>query len=135
MQGSAPQPDFGSEEFRKKWEATAREAMELQSGSDEKLVGHIVHILGDLTAIAPSLSRLRAIMENSDHPIFKAANVSPELREHMKQMRRAQLGALVQAIRVIQKTQAATFKAMPVIQDAEKKAHLDKAMRDLGLDV
>lgn len=129
-ESSSQNPEYGSEGFRKKFEDIAKSAM----NDDTELVNQVIQALSSVVRLIPSIGRIREIANDASHPIFASPNSSPLLKEHMRQMRRAQLGSLIQTIRVIQKTQNATFTAVPDIERKEKKNIVDEALRNLGIN-
>lgn len=104
---------------------------------DQVLVDRVLKILYAVARLTPHLSRLKVIAENADHPLFAHPDltISPEMKEHMRLMRKAQLGALVNVISIMQKTSLKTVAEAPKIERQAQKSAVDKAMEGLGIDV
>lgn len=132
MENTSGQP----EDFRKRAEEAAREAMILATGGDNELIAHVVRILVDISKLAPSITRLQQIAENPNHPLFTSPNadISPELKEHMAVMRRKQVGAIMHALKTIVDTQKKTMQELPKIDADAKKRAIDASLKNLGID-
>lgn len=132
MHDTPDQPD----DIRKRAEDAAREAMILATGGDNELIAHVVRVLVDISKLAPSMTRLKEISENANHPLFvgAGANVDAGLKEHMATMRRAQVGAIMHALKVIVDTQKKTMQELPKIDADAKKRAIDASLKGLGLD-
>lgn len=110
--------------------------MILATGGDNELIAHVVRILVDISKLAPSMPRLQQIAENPNHPLFVGAGATVEigLKEHMAAMRRAQVGAIMHALKVITDTQKKTIQELPKIDADAKKRAIDASLKNLGID-
>lgn len=115
-------------------ERAKREQEILASGKDHELIGRIIHILTEIAHLAPSLGRIREILEMEEHPLISTDGAGPELARAVKLMRKAQIGALMTTLRVIVKSQQQMQGGLPQI-DAEARARvLKESLGRIGLD-
>lgn len=103
------------------------------AGGDDVIIAEVVNISMRISKLAGDLPRLREIASDENHPIFVASesNLTPELKAHMRDMRKAQVGALLYVIKIMQKTQMKTTKELPLIEEATKKRIVDEAINRL----
>lgn len=104
---------------------------------DREIVNEVVQILQRITHLARFLPRLKEICEDENHPLFVSHShaVSEYTKNHMKQMRKAQVGALIQVIRIIGKTQQATQEKAPIIHSLDKENAINESMKRAGFDI
>lgn len=111
-----------------------RERRILASGSDHELIGRIINILAEIARLAPDLKRIREILELEDHPLISTKSAGPELAAAIKQVRKAQIGALMTTLRVIVKTQQQMDAGMPAIAKEAMDRVIDESLGRIGLD-
>lgn len=133
MQNTSPEQPDGDFEFLKRVTQVARDQMIIASGGDAAIVAEVVNILARIAKLAPNLPRLREIVESENHPLFNGdgGNIAPELKTHMRDMRKAQVGALLYVIKIMTKTQVKTTTELPAIEQAARKRIVDESISKL----
>lgn len=103
--------------------------------TDEMLVRMVVLLLRDVSKLAPYLPRLTVIASNPDHPVFRDSKTDPRVKEIATRMRMNQLHAFAGLLRfLVEDTSAAAAGMILGASDSQRKAAVDKALRDIGLD-
>lgn len=103
--------------------------------TDEMLVRMVILLLKDISKLAPYLPRLHVIATNPDHAIFKDTKTDPRVVEIATRMRMNQLGAFAALLRFLVEDNSAAAAGMILgASDAQRKAVVEKAMKDLGID-
>lgn len=107
-----------------------------QARVDEQIVLQVVKALTEISKLSGSLSRLKEIALDEKHALFVSSHtdLTPEMREFLSKMRRAQVGGLVHMMSIIKKTQFLAEKEIPKMDLHARKSAVDKAMQALGIE-
>lgn len=109
-------------------ESLPPEALDL--GPDKALISTVLSILRLAVWLIPKIYRLTDIFNNPEHVIFTldVRDISPEFREHMKKMRREQVGAILHLAKVIERTTKQTQLEAPAIDAAARQRIIDESL-------
>lgn len=132
-------PPQNPDDMRKLIESLARRAIgdvSLAQDPDAQLILRVVKILLEISHLVPELPRLETLVSDPNTRLYltESPALSPEMKEHMKNMRKAQIGALLNVIRVIERTVSATFTEAPRLDAQARKRAVDEALSRIGFE-
>lgn len=102
--------------------------------TDEMLVRMVVLILKDIAKLAPYLDRISIIAANAESPLFKNATDDPRIAHMAQTQRVVQVKAFAGLLNLLIVNQMSGMKFVLDVSDAQRKAAVDKAMKDLGIE-